>query len=307
MQINAENPESYISQLPDERKQVIEKMRKTILDNLPKGFEEAISYGMIGYVVPHSVYPNGYHTNPKLPLPFINIASQKNFVALYHMGIYADEKLMEWFKAEYPKHCKTKLDMGKSCLRFKKIDQIPYVLIGELIGKMSSEKWIEIYEKNIKKKFKTEIKWAVIFSTMMILWMLLERLVGLHDVHIDKHTTYTNLVVIPAVVIYVLALLDKRKNDLQGFMTYKQGFLAGLIITTVVTLLTPLMQFITSTVITPDYFANVIEFVVKDGKMTQQQAEDYFNLQNYVVQGLMGAPIMGIFTTAIVAIFTRKN
>ncbi|KAA3604069.1 MAG: DUF1801 domain-containing protein [Calditrichaeota bacterium] len=152
MQINAGNPESYISQLPEDRKFVISKMRKVILENLPKGFEETISYGMIGYVVPHSVYPNGYHCDPKLPLPFINIASQKNFVALYHMGIYADENLMKWFTAEYPKHCKTKLDMGKSCIRFKKIDQIPYDLIGELISRMTSEKWIEIYETNLKKK-----------------------------------------------------------------------------------------------------------------------------------------------------------
>lgn len=152
MQIDAESPENYIEQLPEDRKPVIEKMRKIILKNLPKGFMETINYGMIGYVVPHSIYPNGYHTNPKLPLPFINIASQKNFIALYHMGIYADENLLDWFKEEYPKHCKTKLDMGKSCIRFKKIDQIPYDLIGELVGKMTVEKWVKTYETNYNKK-----------------------------------------------------------------------------------------------------------------------------------------------------------
>ena len=105
------------------------------LKNLPKGFKECISYGMLGYVVPHELYPNGYHVNPKLPLPFINLASQKNFIAVYHSGLYADPELMEWFVKVYPKHCKTKLDMGKSCIRFKKIDQIPMVLIGELVSK----------------------------------------------------------------------------------------------------------------------------------------------------------------------------
>lgn len=152
MQYKADSPEDYISQLPDERQAPIKKLRKVILKNLPKGFEEGMNYNMIGFYVPHSVYPAGYHCDTKLPLPFINIASQKNFVAVYHMGMYAKKELLDWFTTEYPKHCKYKLDMGKSCVRFKKIEDIPYELIGQLVAKMSSEEWIEIYEKAIKKK-----------------------------------------------------------------------------------------------------------------------------------------------------------
>lgn len=141
----------YIDELPEERKSVISELREVIINNLPKGFEETISYGMIGYVVPHSLYPGGYHCDPKLPLPFINIASQKNYIALYHMGIYANNKLLNWFTSEYPKYVKSKLDLGKSCIRFKKIDQIPFDLIGELVSKMNPEEWIKIYESNIKR------------------------------------------------------------------------------------------------------------------------------------------------------------
>lgn len=144
-------PTAYIESLPEERKAAMQKLRKTILANLPKGFSEEISNGMIGYVVPKNIYPNGYHCDSKLPLPFMSIASQKNFVAVYHMGIYADKKLHDWFLHEYPKHGKTKIDMGKSCLRFKKMEHIPYKLIGELVSKMTVEKWIEIYEQNIKR------------------------------------------------------------------------------------------------------------------------------------------------------------
>ena len=151
MQSKAKTPEDYISELPEERKQPISKLRETILKNLPKGFEEEMSYGMLGYVVPHSLYPAGYHVNPDLPLPFINIASQKNFIALYHMGIYSDKDLLNWFVSEYPKHVKTKLDMGKSCIRFKNISNIPYELIGKLISKMSAEQWINKYEQAWKK------------------------------------------------------------------------------------------------------------------------------------------------------------
>jgi len=151
MQIEANTPDEYIAQLPDDRKPVMEKLRKVILDNLPKGFEEVNSYGMIGYVVPHSIFPNGYHAKPELPLPFINIASQKNFIAVYHMGIYAIPDLMDWFTTEYPKHCKLKLDMGKSCIRFKKPDQIPFDLIGELASKVSVVEWVETYESNINR------------------------------------------------------------------------------------------------------------------------------------------------------------
>ena len=142
MKTEAETPDQYLDQLPPERFEAMKKLRKSILDNLPDGFEETMSYGMIGYVVPHSKYPPGYHVKPELPLPFINIASQKNFVALYHMGIYADKQLLDWFTSEYPRHCSTKLDMGKSCIRFKKMDQIPYSLIEELVKKVSMEDWI---------------------------------------------------------------------------------------------------------------------------------------------------------------------
>lgn len=151
MTSNASTPEEYIAELPEERISAIKKLRKTIKDNLPDGFEETMSYGMIGYVVPHSIYPDGYHCAPDTPLPFMSIASQKNFIALYHMGIYSDEKLLNWFTEEYPNYVKTKLDMGKSCIRFKKIETIPYELIGELVQKMSVKEWVDKYESAIKR------------------------------------------------------------------------------------------------------------------------------------------------------------
>jgi len=151
MQYEAATPDDYIDQLPEDRKGPVSALRKTVLDNLPKGFEEGINYKMLGYYVPFSAYPGGYHCDPKLPVPFMNVASQKNFVALYHMGIYAKKELLDWFVAEFPKHSKYKLDMGKSCIRFKKVDAIPFELIGELVRKMSMEEWLEIYETNIKK------------------------------------------------------------------------------------------------------------------------------------------------------------
>ena len=151
MQSKAQNIEEYLNELPKDRKTAMNNLRETILANIPKGFNEEMSYGMIGYVVPHSIYPNGYHCNTKLPLPFINIASQKNFIALYHMGIYASPDLLKWFTDEFPKHSNQKLDMGKSCIRFKKADQIPFNLIADLVQKMSVEEWIAIYESQIKK------------------------------------------------------------------------------------------------------------------------------------------------------------
>ena len=151
MTIKAKNPDEYIAQLPEERQVVVSKLRRLINKNLPKGFQEAMSYGMPGWVVSHEVYPDGYHCKPSEPLPFLSMASQKNFIAIYHMGIYADEELMKWFLAEYPKHCKRKLDMGKSCIRLKKMDDIPYQLIGQLASKMKAKEWIDVYEKNIKK------------------------------------------------------------------------------------------------------------------------------------------------------------
>lgn len=147
MQSKASTPNEYIEGLPEDRKAAMNKLRNVILKNLPKGFREEMSYGMLGYVVPLSVYPEGYHCNPTLPLPFMNIASQKNFIAIYHMGIYADKKLLAWYTKEYAKKIKTKPDMGKSCLRFKKLDQIPFTLIGELAAKMTPKEWITIYER----------------------------------------------------------------------------------------------------------------------------------------------------------------
>lgn len=151
MTSKAKTPEEYIQQLPLDRQEAILKIKAAINSTLPKGFSEGMSYGMIAYVVPQNIYPEGYHCNPKLPLPFINLASQKNFIALYHSGIYADENLYNWFVSEYPKHCKRKLDMGKSCIRFKYLDDIPYQLIGELCSKVTTKQWITLYEKNIKK------------------------------------------------------------------------------------------------------------------------------------------------------------
>lgn len=151
MQIKAKTPSEYISQIPEDKIYYFQKLRKTILNNIPTGFEEQINYGMIGYVVPKSIYPKGYHCDTNLPLPFVNIASQKNFIALYHMGIYANTTLLNWFISEYPKHCKRKLDMGKSCIRFKKVEEIPFELIAELMQKLTVNQWIDIYEKNIKK------------------------------------------------------------------------------------------------------------------------------------------------------------
>ncbi|MEE4178293.1 MAG: DUF1801 domain-containing protein [Bacteroides sp.] len=151
MQIHATTPEEYISQLPEERKAAVSHLRKVILDNLPEGFEEVISYGMISYVVPHAIYPGGYHVDPRQPLPFISIASQKNTISIYHMGIYAAPDLLNWFTSEYARYAKVKLDMGKSCIRFKKPEHIPFDLIGQLAAKMTPAQWIEIYQKELKR------------------------------------------------------------------------------------------------------------------------------------------------------------
>ncbi|MGB3161783.1 MAG: DUF1801 domain-containing protein [Carnobacterium sp.] len=143
--------EDYIRQLPEERKEPIEKLRETIRTNLPEGFEETLSYGMIGYVIPHSIYPAGYHVDPELPLTFIHIASQKNTISLYHSGIDSFPVILEWFQNEYPKYVKTKLDMGKSCIRFKNINTIPYKLIAELCRKITVSDYVEKYEEVIKR------------------------------------------------------------------------------------------------------------------------------------------------------------
>lgn len=136
----------YLAQVPDERRPYFLKLRETILSNLPDGFSEQLSYGMVGYVVPHTLHPDGYHCNPSLPLPFAGIASQKHFIGLYHMGIYADPELLDWFVNEYPSHSAHKLDMGKSCIRFKQLESIPYALIRRLMGKLTVQDWIALYE-----------------------------------------------------------------------------------------------------------------------------------------------------------------
>lgn len=151
MKYEATTANEYISKVPEERKESLLKLRKVILENLPKGFEEGIQYGMIGYYVPFSKYPNGYHCSPNEPLPFMSFASQKNSVNIYHSGIYAIPEIYEWFVNEYPKHSTRKLDMGKSCIRFKKVNEIPFDLIAELCKKISVDYWISVYEKNIKK------------------------------------------------------------------------------------------------------------------------------------------------------------
>ena len=151
MQIAAATFEEYVSQIPDDRKEVFQKLFNAINQNLPNGFMECCNYGMLGWVVPLTTYPDGYHCTPGSPLPFMNLASQKNFIALYHMGLYADQNLYDWFIAEFPKHSKRKLDMGKSCIRFKYMYDIPFELIAELSKKMSVSDWISLYESKFKK------------------------------------------------------------------------------------------------------------------------------------------------------------
>ena len=150
MQHNLSSPSEYILAVDDARRGAFEKLREVILENIPEGFREEMSYGMIGYVVPHSLYPPGYHCDPKLPLPFVSIAAQKNALTLYHMGLYTQEELLVWFVAEYARHSKRKLDMGKSCIRFKKVDDIPFDLIAQLMQKISVADWIELYETKVK-------------------------------------------------------------------------------------------------------------------------------------------------------------
>ena len=152
MTSDAKTPNDYIASLPEDRKSHVEKLRNVILKNLPKGYQEGMGYGMLGYSVPHSIYPKGYHCKPTDPLPFMGMASQKNSINFYHMGIYANKELHDWFVGEYPKHSSRKLDMGKSCIRFKKFEDIPYDLIGELVTKVSVEDWIATYESAFQKK-----------------------------------------------------------------------------------------------------------------------------------------------------------
>lgn len=150
MTYQVSSPSEYLNAIPEERREAVEKLRETILENIPDGFQETIGYGMIGYCVPHKIYPPGYHCNPKDPLPFVGIASQKHFIALYHMGIYAMPELLDWFVSEFPKYSKSKLDMGKSCIRFKKPGDIPFDLIAQLMRKVTVEEWVEVYESHLK-------------------------------------------------------------------------------------------------------------------------------------------------------------
>jgi len=151
MQSKASTPEQYLNELPEDRKEGMRKLRDVIAANIPTGFQEGMGYGMPGWDVPHSIYPSGYHCDPKQPLPFVGYASQKNNISFYHMGLYSDPELLKWFVSEYPKHSSRKLDMGKSCVRFKKTEHIPYELIGELMTKMTPQDWIERYEKELKR------------------------------------------------------------------------------------------------------------------------------------------------------------
>ena len=151
MQSKAATVDAYLAELPEDRQKAMTKLRNTIKKNIPKGFKEGMGYGMMGWSVPHSIYPAGYHCNPKDPLPFMGLASQKNFIAVYHMGVYADPKLLKWFTDAHAKASPKRLDMGKSCIRFKKFEEIPYKLIGQLMKKMSVKDWVNTYESNLKK------------------------------------------------------------------------------------------------------------------------------------------------------------
>jgi hypothetical protein len=151
MQSSAKTPDEYYKSLPEDRKKAMTELRNQLRKNIPKGFQETMQYGMPGFSVPHSKYPAGYHCDPRQALPFLGVASQKNFIAVYHMGLYADPKLLKWFTSEYPKHSKRKLDMGKSCIRFRNPTEIPFDLIGQLATKMTPEDWIALYEKHIKR------------------------------------------------------------------------------------------------------------------------------------------------------------
>jgi len=151
MKIIATDVTDYLAKVPEDRQPYFSQLRQTICDNIPNGFVEQLNYSMIGYVVPHSIFPNGYHCQPSDPLPFANIGIQKNFIGLYHMGLYANPELLTWFVDEYPKHCKLKLDMGKSCIRFKKPAQIPFELIGLLFTKMTINDWINLYQKSVQR------------------------------------------------------------------------------------------------------------------------------------------------------------
>lgn len=155
MTSSASTPDKYIASLPSDRQEAMAKLRAAIARYIDKDYKECMAYGMIGYVVPHELYPPGYHCDPKLPLGYMNIASQKNHIAVYHMGLYGSKELMDWFVMEYPRHTKAKLDMGKGCIRFKKTEDIPHDLIGQLAGKLSVQRWITCYEQALQSSRKS--------------------------------------------------------------------------------------------------------------------------------------------------------
>ncbi|MFJ7669145.1 DUF1801 domain-containing protein [Lysinibacillus sp. NPDC097195] len=142
---------AYIEQVDEKWRDSFAQLADVIATNIPAGFEQTMNYDMISYVVPLSTYPNGYHVTPNTPLPFISLAAQKRHIAVYHMGIYADTALLSWFQEEYAKRVPTKLNMGKSCIRFSSTKNIPYDLIGELVSKMTPGEWITRYEGALNK------------------------------------------------------------------------------------------------------------------------------------------------------------
>lgn len=151
MRSSATSVGEYLKQAAPAKQPALAELRDTILKNLPPGFEEIISYGMIGYAVPHNIFPQGYHCDPAQPLPFINLAAQKNFIALYHMGLYGSPSLLKWFQEKWSQTTTAKLVMGKSCIRFKKAEDIPYELIGELCSKVTVEEYVKQYTSLLLK------------------------------------------------------------------------------------------------------------------------------------------------------------
>lgn len=157
------------------------------------------------------------------------------------------------------------------------------------------------------KKFSIEIKWGVIFTLIALLWMLFEKQVGWHDEFIADHAIYTNIFAVLAILVYVQALLDKRKNFYGGYMSWKQGFFSGLAVSVVVALFTPLSQYLTNTYISPDFFENVIRYSIESGKMTQTDAEKTYTMQSFIINSFFFALLVGAVTSAIVAIFVAKK
>lgn len=155
MQSAAATVDAYLAEAPPERQDALRRLRTLLRDRLtPLGFQEAMSYGMVGYVVPHSRYPAGYHCDPKLPLPFMSFASQKASINLYHMGLYAQPECMAWFQAEHAQASPHKLDIGKSCVRYKKPEHLPFELIDRLAQRLSADDWIALYESLYRPKNK---------------------------------------------------------------------------------------------------------------------------------------------------------